>query len=269
MAVAVLIRGGGDLASGVALRLYRSGFRVIISELAQPLAVRRSVSFAEAVYTGSFCVEDCVACRVPDLDDSPLVEQILAEGRIPILIDPDGKSAAIFHPDVVVDARMLKRNMPRGPYPAKLLIGLGPGFAAGRNCDAVIETNRGISMGRVIWHGPAEADTRMPEAISGRGAERVLRASADGIVAGHANIGDLVAAGQIVAETGGKPVTAAFKGVLRGLIHPGLYVQKGFKIGDIDPRSDPRVCAQVSDKALAVAGGVLEAILSKLQILES
>jgi xanthine dehydrogenase accessory factor len=268
MSSVVLIRGGGDLASGVALRLHRCGLQVIISELPEPLAVRRRVSFAEAVYSGSIRVEGCVARRVPDPADTALAASILAEGQIPVLIDPDGAAARHFNPSVVVDARMLKRHVTRDPHPVKLLIGLGPGFAAGENCDAVIETNRGISMGRVIWKGSAEPNTGQPEAVAQLMAERVLRAPADGTVVAYAEIGDHLEPGQIIAEVGGQPVAAAFPGVLRGLIHPGLAVKKDVKIGDLDPRSDPRACIQVSDKSLAVGGGVLEAILASFRIFE-
>jgi xanthine dehydrogenase accessory factor len=268
MSLVVFIRGGGDLASGVALRLHRSGFKVVISELAQPLAVRRRVSFADAVYTGSINVEGCMARLVETSIHTSLATQIMAEGLIPVLIDPNGEAIRSLHPDVIVDARMLKRSLPRDPSAVKLLIGLGPGFVAGQNCDTVIETNRGISLGRVIWEGPCEENTSMPEAVDGHKADRVLRAPADGTLVPHADIGDHIESGQIIAEVGGQAVAATMNGILRGLIHPGLYVNKGIKIGDIDPRGDPRVCTRVSDKSLAVAGGVLEAILSRLRILE-
>jgi xanthine dehydrogenase accessory factor len=264
----VCIRGGGNLGSGVALRLHRAGLRVIISELAQPLAVRRTVSFAEAVYTGSITVEGCTARRVFDPADTELASQIMADGQIPVLVDPNGESVAHFQPGVLVDARMIKRRITSAYYPVELSIGLGPGFIAGENCDAVIETNRAFSMGRVIWEGPAEADTSEPEAAAGRRSEGVLRAPADGIVVTRAEIGDHVESGRIVAEVGGRPVTAAFKGILRGLIHPGLSVSKNTKIGDIDPRDDARLCRRVSDKSLAVGGGVLEAICSRFRVFE-
>ena len=264
----VCIRGGGDLASGVTLRLHRSGLRVIISELAQPLAVRRSVAFAEAVYSGSTTVEGCTAHRVNPAD-TDLASQIMAERQIPVLIDPDGEFLARFRPDVLVDARMIKQRVTSARYPVGLSIGLGPGFVAGENCDAVIETNRGFSMGRVIWQGSAESNTSIPEEVAGQRSERVLRAPADGTVIAHAEIGDHIESGQIVAEVGGRPVTAAFKGILRGLIHPGLNISRNMKIGDIDPRDDDRICRQVSDKSLAVGGGVLEAICSKFRFFET
>ena len=260
---AVLVRGGGDLGSGVALRLHRCGMRVMISELPQPVAVRRRVCFSEAVYQGTTMVEDCIARRVSDCGDTLLARHILDEGRIPILIDPEGEAIRHFQPDVVVDARMLKQYVSRLPYAMNLLIGLGPGFVAGDNCDAVVETNRGISLGRVIWKGSAEPNTSVPKAVGEHREERVLRAPADGPVTVCAEIGDHLEPGQLIAEIGGQPVKAPFKGVLRGLINPAVIARQNMKIGDIDPRDDARACIQVSEKSLAIAGGVLEAILAK------
>jgi xanthine dehydrogenase accessory factor len=262
----VLIRGGGDLASGVALRLYRVGFKILISELAQPLVVRRRVSFAEAIFAGETTVENVTARKVADASDTLRVLQIFAKGHIPILVDPDGTAGAALHPMVIVDARMTKRPPEPLRHSAKLYIGLGPGFVAGQNCHVVVETNRGHAMGRVIWQGSAESDTGIPEQVIDRDIERVLRAPADGELVAHAEICDHLDPGQLVAEVGGQPVVAPFKGALRGLAHPGLQVQKGVKIGDIDPRDDPRYCTLVSDKSLAVSGGVLEAILSRPEL---
>jgi xanthine dehydrogenase accessory factor len=257
----VLIRGGGDLASGIALRLHRCGLRVLMCELTAPLAVRRRVSFAEAVFSGVATVEDCSACRVTDPGDRLLVNRIWAEGRIPVLIDPQAEAVRHFQPAVVIDARMLKDRNQTTSCAAKLLIGLGPGFVAGENCDVLVETKRGISLGRVVWRGSAEPDTRVPEPVAGRSEDRVLRSPADGTIITHAEICDRVNQGQLIAEIGGCAVHAPFSGVLRGLIQNGLNVAKGAKIGDVDPRGDLRSCVLVSDRALAVAGGVLEAIL--------
>jgi xanthine dehydrogenase accessory factor len=267
----VLIRGGGDLASGVALRLHQSGLPVLISELPRPLAVRRHVSFAEAIYDGSIQVEDCMAYRVDDQTDTLQIQHIVDEGAIPVLVDPYGEAIKFFQPKVMVDGRMLKRSMARQSVPVPLLIGLGPGYIAGENCDAVIETNRGISMGRVIWEGAAEPNTSCPATIADHADARVLRAPVDGIVETYANIGDRIITGQTIAQISGHFVSAPFNGILRGLIHPGLTVKRGMRIGDLDPRDDPRLCFQVSDKSLAVAEGVLEAIRSKfdLQALKS
>ena len=256
----ILIRGGGDLASGVALRLHRAGLRVAITELPQPLVVRRLVSFAEAVYSGEAVVEG-VRARRADSPEEAL--EILAEEAIPVLVDPQARAAEALRPAVLVDGRMLKRPPDIARGSARLVIGLGPGFTAGVDCDAVVETNRGHRMGRVIWQGAAEADTGIPENVRGWVAERVLRAPADGRLEALAGICDRVRAGQKVAEVGGQPVLAPFDGVLRGLLHPGVDVRTGTKIGDVDPRGEAMYCTLVSDKSLAVGGGVLEAILSQ------
>jgi xanthine dehydrogenase accessory factor len=262
----VVIRGGGDLGSGVALRLHRSGLPVVICDLPEPLAVRRRVSFATAVYTGSIRVEDCLACRVDYPEEVMNVERIIAKGQIPVLVDPYGFTIEFLRPKVVIDARMLKIPVKRPQNPVQLLIGLGPGFIAGENCDAVIETNRGISMGRVIWKGAAEANTGSPETVEGHKDARILRAPVDGVVETYVQIGDQLAAGETIAQVGGHFVNAGFDGILRGLIHQGLTVKRGMKIGDLDPRDEPGLCDQVSDKALAVGGGALEAICSKFEL---
>ena len=264
----VLVRGGGDLASGVALRLRQSGLPVIITELPMPLAVRRRVSFATAIYMGHIQVEDCLACRVDEPIDDPIVGEMVAEGIIPVLVDPTCVSLEIFQPKVVIDARMLKKKVTRRYGPVELLIGLGPGFEAGENCDAVVETNRGDTMGRVFWEGAAAPNTSVPENINGHAEARVLRAPVDGLVEPQADIGDLLLAGQTVAQVGNTFVLAPFNGILRGLIHRGVTVQGGMRIGDLDPRIEPSLCAHVSDKSLAVAEGVLEAIRSKFDLAE-
>jgi xanthine dehydrogenase accessory factor len=256
----VLIRGGGDLASGVAYRLYRAGLQVVITELPQPLVVRRAVSFAQAVYTGECTVEGLVGRRVRDAAE---VLERLGSGEIPVLVDPEGESLIALRPLVLVDGRMTKQPPEFGMEAAMLVVGLGPGFVAGENCHAVVETHRGHTLGRVIWQGSARADTGIPEAVDRYRGERVLRAPADGPLEARAEIGQRIEAGQVVAEVAGKPVVAPFNGVLRGLVYPGVMVQSGMKIGDLDPRNDPRYCFMVSDKSLAVGGGVLEAVLSE------
>jgi xanthine dehydrogenase accessory factor len=255
----VLIRGGGDLGSGVALRLYHAGLRVVITEQPQPLVVRRSVSFAEAVYQGEFDVEGISARRASSVQDSM---EILRQGAIPIVVDPQVEIRKEFQPLVLVDARMMKKAPGLGKESARLVVGLGPGFVAGENCHAVVETHRGHTLGRVIWEGSAKKDTGIPDGVLNRRAERVLRAPAEGVLKVFAEIGDILEAGQMIAEVAGVPVEAPFHGVLRGLLHPDLYVKPGQKIGDVDPRADPLYCTLVSDKSLAIGGGVLEAILS-------
>lgn len=262
----VLIRGGGDLASGVAMRLYKAGFHVVISELQQPIAVRRKVSFAEAIYTEQVTVEGITARRVDDFTDTLRILQVYTKGQIPVLVDPQAEATRTLHPMVVVDGRMKKQPAELIPSQVKLIIGLGPGFTVGENCHVVIETKRGHKLGRVIWQGSSEPYTGIPEAVGVHGVERVLRAPADGAVTAFREIGDHLEEGQTIAEVDGKPVNAPFPGVLRGLIHPDISVCEGQKIGDIDPRDDPSYCSLISDKALAVGGGVLEAILSRAEL---
>lgn len=261
----VLIRGGGDLASGVAMRLFHAGLRVVITELAQPLAVRRLVCFSEAVLTGETTVEGIVA-RCADREDSLRILQIFSTGRIPVLVDPEARSTQTLHPSVIVDGRMTKHPPEPLRHTAKLYIGLGPGFIAGENCHAVIETQRGHLLGRVIWKGEALPDTGIPEAITEQNTQRVLRAPCDGILTVFTKIGDHLESGQLVAEVAGQPVYAPIRGVLRGLLRAGTVVGEGIKIGDVDPRDDPALCSLVSEKALAVGGGVLEAILSRPEL---
>jgi xanthine dehydrogenase accessory factor len=259
----VLIRGAGELASGVALRLFRSGFQVIMTELPEPLVVRRLVSFAEAVFNGRALVEEVSAQCVNDLDHA---WRVIEQNEIPILVDPEGVFVSKIGAEVLVDGRMTK-HAPEYPIDvARLVIGLGPGFVAGENCHAAIETNRGHYLGRVIWRGKAEEDTGVPEAVLNHLSERVLRAPGAGELVVHARIRDHLNPRQLVAEVNGEAVLAPFKGVLRGVVHSGVFVERGTKIGDVDPRDDPTYCTLVSDKALAVAGGVLEAILSRSEL---
>lgn len=255
----VLVRGGGDLASGSVMRMRRVGWQVLVAELAQPVAVRRLVSFAQAVYDGQARVEEVTARLASTIDEA---FEILGNQQVAVLVDPDGNSVAAFQPDVVVDARMLKKAPPQAPLSTSpLLIGLGPGFTAGTNCHAVVETMRGPFLGRVIWQGSAQADTGAPEQVKGFENERVLRAPAAGSVRAIKEIGDTLRRGEPVVEVGGSVLHAPFDGMLRGLIQDNLWVEAGEKIGDVDPRNDRRLCALVSDKALAIGGGVLEAIL--------
>lgn len=272
MALATLIlRGGGDLGSGVALRCLRAGLQPIITEIPQPLAVRRTVAFAEAIYTGLVKVEEATGRRAETLDE---VQAILHAHEIPVLCDPSCDIRHNLSPAVLIDARMIKQAPEIEREAAPLMIGLGPGFHAGKNCDAVIETNRGHFLGRVIWNGTAQPDTGIPEGIPANQAalqttqlaERVIRAPSAGILNAHAEIGTIIEAGQPVAQVGDTTLYAPFRGLLRGIIHPGIFVQAGMKIGDLDPRCDPRHAQYVSEKALAIGGGVLEAILSRPDI---
>jgi xanthine dehydrogenase accessory factor len=256
----VLLRGGGDLATGIASRLHRAGIKVLITELPQPLAVRRAVSFGEAVYEGVHIVEGITA-RFVEKDH---VYATLEADEIPVLIDPDADILlSALHFPVVIDARLLKAPPQPLPLSVPLHLGLGPGFQAGVNCHAAIETRRSHTLGRVYWEGTTQADSGQPEGDP----RRVLRASAEGTLKAKAEIGEHVAEGQVVAVIGEQvEVISPLKGVLRGLIRNGIHVTQGLKIGDVDPRDDPRACYLVSDKALAIGGGILEAILTRVDI---
>lgn len=259
----ILIRGGGELASGVALRLFRAGLRVVITELPQPLAIRRLVSFAEAVYRGQTQVEEVTACCV---ENPRHALERMNHRQIPVLIDPQAKCLEFLRPLVLVDGRMTKLAPEYGMDVAPLVIGLGPGFNAGVNCHAVIETHRGHTLGRVIWSGEPLPDSGIPDGVQGRFAERVLRAPCSGIFRPLAEIGESLESGRMIAEVNGCPIHAPFTGVLRGILHEGLLVQEGLKVGDLDPRNDPNYCRLVSDKSLAVGGGALEAMLTRPDI---
>ncbi|HYK90178.1 MAG TPA: selenium-dependent molybdenum cofactor biosynthesis protein YqeB [Acidobacteriota bacterium] len=257
----VLIRGGGDLASGTILRLARAGFPVVVLELDYPLAVRREVAFASAVQRGEFELEGVKGVRTDSIESAPAFAEA---GIIPVLVDPAGQSIPLLNPQVLVDARMTKSREESSRDSAPLVVGLGPGFSAGVNCHAVVETNRGPYLGRVYWRGSAESNTGRPDAVMGRDYDRVLRSPGDGIIEVHAEIGDVVVERQTIATVGDNAVEAPFGGALRGIIAPGTPVTAGMKIGDIDPRGSREYCFSVSDKSLAVGGGVLEAILTWL-----
>ena len=262
MTALILVRGGGDLASGAALRLYRAGLNIAITELAKPLAVRRTVSFSEAIYEGETAVEGVIAKAVNDPTDTLKILNVLAKRQIAVLIDPDCVSLKSLYPLAIVDARMTKLPPERLSHKSLLYIGVGPGFSAPVNCHLVIETQRGHTLGRVIWNGSSLNDTSKPEGDS----RRVLRAPQDGIFNSDAKIGQSYEPGEVIANINGEEITAPFPGVLRGLLHPGLNAVKGMKIGDIDPRNDPRLCQLVSDKSLAIGGGVLEALLTRPEV---
>ena len=264
--ILVLIKGAGDLASRVAYRLKRAGFTLIMTELPAPLLVRRTVCFGEAVYSGETTVEGILARRVDMLEEA---QRLAHSELIPVLVDPDPAIAAQLKPQVVVDAIMAKVNTGTTSGDASLVVALGPGFTAGKDCHAVIETNRGHWLGRVIYPGggstgnvQAESDTQTPGQVKGHTADRVLRAPAVGNIVARAQIGDTLEAGQLIATVNGHEIRAPFAGVLRGLVHPNVKVTSGFKIGDLDPRGEISHCFTISDKSLAVSGGVLEAILA-------
>jgi xanthine dehydrogenase accessory factor len=255
----VLIRGAGDLASGVAHRLHRSHFKICMTEIPHPLAVRRGVAFSEAIYEGQKEVE---GVRAKFISKPEEIESVWKKGNIPIIADSDGKKTRHFlKPDVLVDAIMAKKNLGTQINDAPLVIGLGPGFSAGKDAHIVIETNRGHRLGKMILSGSAEPDTGIPGEIGGYTMERLLRTMKKGIFHPQKSIGDRVSKGSVVAVVEDFPIIAKISGVVRGLLREGVEVRKGMKVGDIDPRSKKESCFTISDKARAIGGGALEAIL--------
>ena len=257
----VLFRGAGDLATGAAYRLHKAGFPIIMLELPQPLVVRRRVALATAILEGEVQIEELRGRAVATPDEAL---QLSAQGIIPVLASPE--LPASLQPSVLVDARMAKRNLGTSMEQAGTVVALGPGFVAGKDCHAVIETKRGHWLGRVIWQGAALPNTGTPGVVAGKGAERVLRAPLSGLVTWQHAIGDSVQAGEKLGEVAGAPVLAPFSGVVRGLVAPGSIVPEGLKIGDVDARADVEACFTISDKALAVGGGVLEAVISHIRM---
>lgn len=253
-----LIRGAGDLASGIALRLYRSGVKIVMTDLERPMAIRRTVAFSDAILHGTMTVEDVTANYARDVQQA---REILAQGMIPVLADPDCRCRELLKPDVIIDAILAKRNLGTRITDAPIVIGVGPGFTAGEDCHAVVETMRGHTLGRVIYRGSALPNTNIPGLIGGFAGERVLRAPADGIFESTHRIRDLVKEGETVGFVALEPMKATISGVLRGLIADGAEVKKGLKCGDVDPRGEVAYCDTVSDKASAIGGGVLEAVL--------
>lgn len=254
----VLIKGAGDLATGVAIKLKNCGFEVIMTEINFPTTVRRTVAFSSAIFDDCITVENITARLVKSYEN---IEKTLKNNEIPIIIDEKCDYLTLIKPEVVVDAILAKKNINTTKNQAKIVIALGPGFNAGIDCHSVIETNRGHNLGRCIYTGFAEKNTGVPGFINGFSSERILRANNDGIVSHSVKIGDLVKKNQEIATIEGVSVTAEIDGMIRGLIQSGCTVKKGLKIGDIDPRGDFACYTTVSDKARAIAGGVLESIL--------
>jgi xanthine dehydrogenase accessory factor len=261
----VLIRGGGEMATGIAHRLHRCHMRVLITEIAMPTSVRRNVAFAEAVYEGAQTVEGVTAVRVASCDEAYAVWE---RNQIPIFVDPDASIGKVLKPFVVVDAIMAKKNGTAKLTDAPVVVGVGPGFTAGFNVHAVVESNRGHHLGRVIWDGAAESHTGIPAAVDGYTASRVLRVPQSGIFNALRAIGDLIATGEPVAKVNGELIKAEISGQIRGLLRNGIPVEQGVKAGDIDPRGERGYCDSISDKSRAIAGGVLEAVLHSLRDLK-
>ncbi len=254
----VVVRGGGDLATGAAWRLRRAGFPVVVLELARPLVLRRRASFAAVVLEGDHVVEG-VAARLAA--DPAAAAKAAHGGEVAVAVSPELPELSA---SILVDARLAKHNIDTRIDQAPLVVALGPGFTAGVDCHAVVETMRGPHLGKVFWDGAAAPDTGIPGTVGGESARRVLRAPDDGPVAWSVEIGDDVAAGDRLGEVGGREVLATISGVVRGLISPGHRAERGLKIGDIDPRADRAACFEISDKARAVGGGVLEAAFTWL-----
>ena len=251
-----LVKGAGDLATGVGWRLHRVGFDVLMTEAERPTVIRRTVAFAEAVYEGLVVVEGVEAVLV---DGPSAARSAFERDEVAVMVDPSCAVALTMHPVLVVDAIIAKKNLGTAMSDAPAVVALGPGFRVGTDVHAVVETMRGHDLGRVLWEGEALPNTGVPGEIGGASAERVLRAPKAGVFAGSKRIGDRVCAGDVVADVDGAPVTTTIDGVLRGMLRSGLSVTPGFKVADVDPRAKPEHCLTISDKALAVAGGVLEA----------
>lgn len=270
--ILIICRGGGDLATGIVHRLFRAGFPVLVLETDSPAAIRRQVSFSEAVYDGTATVEGVTAERIASANRAS-VNHVLEEGRVPLLVDPEGSSIPLLKPDIVVDAIIAKKNLGTAKEMAPLVIGVGPGFTAGEDVDLVVESMRGHNLARIFTAGSALPNTGIPGNIGGFTKERVLHAEAAGYMKNIRQIGDIVEKGEEIARIYEKmtedgtfsgsyvSVEASISGIIRGLIREGYHFQKGFKIADIDPReSELANCFTISDKARSIGGSVLEAV---------
>ena len=259
--ILVVIRGGGDLATGVAVRLFRAGFKIIILEIERPTVIRLPVSFARTVYESKAVIEGIEGVLVSSCEEA---QNIINQRKIAVLIDSEGNYIDKLNPTILVDAILAKHNLGTRKDQASLVIGLGPGFTAGEDVDVVVETMRGHNLGRLYYQGQAAPDTGVPGKVGGESKRRLLRAPADGKIIPLHKIGDLIKAGEVIAEVEGVPLKAEISGVLRGLIYPQSWVTRGMKVGDIDPRGVREYCFTVSDKARSIGGAVLEAICAYL-----
>jgi xanthine dehydrogenase accessory factor len=259
----ILIRGAGEMATAVANTLWQAHFRVWMTEIPHPMAVRREVSFCEAIYEGEKEVDGVVAKYIQTTDE---IDDTWKEGMIPLLIDPEAKSRKVLKPHVLVDAIMAKENLGTKMTHAPLVISLGPGFTAGRDVHVVIETQRGHDLARLIWEGEAEPNTGIPGEILHYSEERVLRTPVAGIFRAHKKIGEQVSQGEVVATVEGLPVKPRISGVLRGILRDGTRVKERMKAGDIDPRGKGAYCYSISDKARSIASGVLKAIIMRFNV---
>lgn len=255
----VIVRGGGDLASGTIQKLHRSGFKVLVLEVVNPTCIRRNVSFSEAIYEKEVEIEGIRAVSVSSLSE---IESAWSNKKVPVIVDEEGKYIKELKPKVLVDAIIAKKNMGTTRDMADITIALGPGFTAGEDVDVVIETSRGHNLGRLIFHGQALKNTGIPGNIMGFSKERVIYSPCQGIMRNILDIGAMVTEDEVIAYVGDTEVKATIPGILRGILRSGSTVTKGFKIADIDPRLSEKLnCYTISDKARSIAGGVLEAVL--------
>ncbi len=260
----IIIRGAGDLATGTAVRLHNAGFPIIMLEVAKPTVIRRTVAFAQAMLSGSTVVDGISAerCTFQNALDKAL------SGTVAVVEDPKGDLIAKLRPEIVIDAILAKRNLGTTRDMAPFTVALGPGFEAGKDVDAVVETKRGHSLGRVIYQGFAIPNTGIPGIIGGYGKERVMHSPSAGVFRSVCEIGDLVEKGQIVAyvdsKDGAVPVRTEIAGKIRGMLSSGLEIPEGFKVADVDPRGESADHTTCSDKALAIGGGVLETVMHHL-----
>lgn len=257
----ILIKGAGDLASGIAWRLRRAGFNVLMTEIAQPLTVRLTVSYSNAVYEGEVEIEGIKGVLVKDYMQA---QEVMLKGDIAVIVDEQADVKDEFKPNVIIDAIMAKKNLNTKIDDAPVVIGVGPGFCAGKDCDYVIETKRGHFLGKVIEQGEAIANTGIPGNIGGYTIERIIRSNGDGVFKSVVKIGDSVKKGDIVAYTEDRPIYALIDGIVRGMLHDGIVVSDKMKCGDIDPRAEKSHCFTISDKSRAIGGGALEAVMYSL-----
>jgi xanthine dehydrogenase accessory factor len=254
----ILIKGAGDLATGVAFRLKKCGFNIVMTEISEPTTVRRTVAFSQAVYDKEVNVEGIKGVLAQGKQD---IYKIIEEGNIPVIVDEKAEIIKEIKPEVIVDAIIAKRNIGTKIGDAEIVIALGPGFTAGVDCHCVVETKRGHYLGKAIYNGGAIPNTGVPGAIGGYTTERIIRASCDGVISPVSKIGDYVEKGDIVACVNETPIYAEINGIVRGMLQEGIKVFKGMKSGDIDPRCEKDHCFTISDKARSIGGGVLEAVL--------
>ena len=254
----VLVKGAGDIATGVAYQLYQAGFRVLMTDVEKPTSIRRTVCFSEAIVKGKTTVEGVTAVRIDDVSEA---ERIIDEGMIPVIVDPKASCNGVFRADAIVDAILGKENLGTTIHDAPVVIAMGPGFCAGVDCHAVIETMRGHTLGRIYYKGSAKPNTGIPGMIGGYSLERILRAPVSGTFQQVRQIGDIVKAGEICAYVDGTPMATAIDGVVRGILPTGTIVTEGMKSGDVDPRGAVVNCYTISDKALCMGGAAVVALM--------